>query len=141
MSVVIVPILLREIGDFDFRIKQKNAFLASRHFSGRISQRYIFYFTMQRSNKNIRFLVLKRPKNLLYNTISFTSPNANILNFAITFAFHWANLVYCLHLFWSILVLLLYWCILLIVYSIHWKIRRIFVASIKFAYLYELTNV
>jgi len=53
MSVAIVSILLFEIGDFDIRIKQKTLSYMSGHFSDPTPQRYVFYLTMQRSNKNI----------------------------------------------------------------------------------------
>lgn len=53
MSVAIVSILLLEIGDFEIRIKQKTLSYISGHFSGQTLQIYVFFFTMQRSNKNI----------------------------------------------------------------------------------------
>ena len=53
MSVAIVSILLLEIGDFEIRIKQKTLSYMSSHFSSRTLQIYVFFFTMQRSNKNI----------------------------------------------------------------------------------------
>ena len=53
MSVAIVSIFLLEIGDFEIRIKQKTLSYISGHFSGQTLQRIVFFFTMQRSNKNI----------------------------------------------------------------------------------------
>lgn len=53
MSVAIASIRLHEIGDFDFRIKQKTLSYVSGHFSSRILQIYVFFLTMQRSCRNI----------------------------------------------------------------------------------------
>ena len=53
MSVAIASIRLHEIGDFDFRIKQKTLSYVSGHFSGQILQIYVFFLTMQRSCRNI----------------------------------------------------------------------------------------
>ena len=69
MSVVIVSIRLHEIGDFDFRIKQKTLSYISGHFSNRILQIYVFFLTMQRSCRNIISIILygKKKTSVLHN--------------------------------------------------------------------------
>ena len=54
MSVAIVSIPFLEIGDFYFRIKQKTlSYMCLAISPARHLQRYVFFLTMQRSNKNI----------------------------------------------------------------------------------------
>ena len=53
MSVAIVSIPSVRNWRFQYQDKAKNAFLSSSYFSSQTLQRYVFFFTMQRSNENI----------------------------------------------------------------------------------------